>query len=269
VAGRCTRLVIDDHGETVGALTGDAALADRPEVLETACGLVAMVLERRRSEADAAQAAGEVQHSRARQAAIADRERRRIERDLHDGAQQRLVALRIELGLVEDMLEGDPAGAIARIRELEASAEEALDELRSVAHGVCPPLLADRGLAEALRAAADRSPVPVTFGAEPVGRYAPEIESAVYFCLLEALQNVAKHAPAASHVTLRLETSVPGQLRFSLRDDGPGATSETLIAGHGVGNMRDRVMAVNGTLHVTSRPGIGTEVRGRIPVAPR
>jgi signal transduction histidine kinase len=268
VAGRCTRLVIDDHDVTVGALTADAALADRPELLDAACGLVAMALERRRSEAEAAHAAGEIHHSRARLAAVADRERRRIERDLHDGAQQRLVALRIELGLVEDMLEDDPAGAAARIRELEASAEEALDELRSVAHGVCPPLLADRGLAEALRAAVDRSPVAVTFHADPVGRYAPEIESTVYFCLLEALQNLAKHAPGARHAAMRLDTDVPGELRFSLRDDGPGATAEALLAGHGIANMRDRVTAVDGTLHVTSRPGVGTEVRGRIAATP-
>jgi len=153
---------------------------------------------------------------------------------LHDGAQQRLVALRIELGLVEDMLEDDPAGAAARIRELEASAEEALDELRSVAHGVCPPLLADRGLREALRAAVDRSPVPVAFDADPVGRYAPEVESAVYFCLLEALQNVAKHAPGARHAVLRLDTSEPGHLRFSLRDDGPGTSETELAGGHGI-----------------------------------
>jgi signal transduction histidine kinase len=267
--GRCMRLVRDDRDEIVGALSGDAALADRPELLDAACGLLAMALERRRSEADAAQATDLVHESRVRQAAIADRERRRIERDLHDGAQQRLVALRIELGLVEDMLEDDPAGAAARIRELEASAEEALDELRSVAHGVCPPLLADRGLAEALRAAVDRSPVPVAFEAGEIGRYAPEVESAVYFCLLESLQNVAKHAPDARRATLRLDDGVPGQLRFSLRDDGPGATAQQLDAGQGITNMRDRVSAVDGTLHVISRPGLGTEVRGRVFAAAR
>jgi signal transduction histidine kinase len=264
VTGRCSRLVRDDRDQIVGAVEADAALDDRPELLDAACGLIAMALERRRSEAEAALAAHEVHDSRARLAAIADRERRRIERDLHDGAQQRLVALRIELGLVEDMLEDDPSGAAARIRELEASAEEALDELRSVAHGVCPPLLADRGLSEALRGAVDRSPVPITLDADQVGRYAPEIESAVYFCLLEALQNVAKHAPAASHAAMRLDTSVPGQLRFSLRDDGPGAATEAVAAGHGIANMRERIAAVNGTLQVVSRPGLGTEVRGRI-----
>jgi signal transduction histidine kinase len=264
IEGRCTRLVRDDHDDVVGAIAGDAALADRPELLDAAAGVLALALERRRSEAEAAQAAREAHHTRARQAAIADRERRRIERDLHDGAQQRLVALRIELGLVEDMLEDDPAGAAARIRELEASAEEALDELRAVAHGVCPPLLADRGLCEALRAAVDRSPVPVAFEAGPVGRYAPEVESAVYFCLLEALQNVAKHAPAARHAVLRLDTGVPGQLRFSLRDDGPGTSDAALAAGHGIANMHERITAVDGTLQVASRPGLGTEVRGRI-----
>jgi signal transduction histidine kinase len=267
VPGRCTRLVRDDHDEIVGAMDADGALADRPELLDAAAGVLAMALERRRSEAEAARAAHEAHDTRVRQAAIADRERRRIERDLHDGAQQRLVALRIELGLVEDMLEDDPAGAAARIRELEASAEEALDELRSVAHGVCPPLLADRGLREALRAAVDRSPVPVAFDADPVGRYAPEVESAVYFCLLEALQNVAKHAPGARHAVLRLDTSEPGHLRFSLRDDGPGTSETELAGGHGIANMRDRITAVDGVLHVTSRPGVGTAVRGYVTAA--
>jgi signal transduction histidine kinase len=264
-AGRCLTLVRDGHGVLTAALDADAALADRPELLDAAGGLVAIALTNTRLEAEAESAAVEVRESRARIAASADEERRRIERDLHDGAQQRLVALRIELSLVEDMLQDDPAGAAARIRELEASAEEALEELRALAHGVGPPLLSDRGLGEALRSALARSHLPATLAEESVGRYPPEIESAVYFCVLEALQNVAKHARSACHVRLRLDGDTRGELWFDVRDDGPGADDAALAGGVGLTNMHDRLAAVGGHVHVVSHRGIGTCVFGRVP----
>jgi signal transduction histidine kinase len=199
--------------------------------------------------------------------ASADAERRRLERDLHDGAQQRLVAMRIELGLVEDMLQDDPDAAAARIRELEASADEALDELRALAHGVRPPLLADRGVAEALRSTITRSTLPAVFTTRGVARYASEVESAVYFTILEALQNVAKHAHGASRVRITLDGDVRGELRFEVRDDGPGADQADLDAGAGVMNMRDRLAAVDGHLRIVSIPGAGTVVAGNLPAA--
>jgi signal transduction histidine kinase len=263
--GRCLALVRDGHGVVGGALQADGALSERPELLEAAAGLVAIALTNGRLEAEAELAAVEVRESRARIAASADEERRRIERDLHDGAQQRLVALRIELSLVEDMLQDDPAGAVARIRELEASAEEALEELRALAHGVRPPLLADRGLAEALRSAIARSGLPATLAEQSIRRYPPEIESAVYFCVLEALQNAAKHARGASRVRVRLDGDTHGELWFDVRDDGAGAEDAALEGGVGITNMHDRLAAVDGHLRVNSRCGIGTCVFGRVP----
>jgi signal transduction histidine kinase len=267
IEGRCFRLVRDGHQRIVGALTGDRTLANRPELLDVATGLIAVAVEQRRLEGEAEAATREAQDSRARLAESADAERRRIERDLHDGAQQRLVAMRIELGLVEDLLHTDPDSAAARIRELEASAEEALEELRSLAHGVRPPLLNDRGLPDAVRAALARSALPATLHAEGVGRYPPAIESAVYFSVLEALQNVTKHARGARHVTVHLRNDTGGELRFEVRDDGRGADREALERGEGIMNMRDRIAAVDGTLGVVSLEGLGTVVAGHIPIS--
>jgi signal transduction histidine kinase len=175
--------------------------------------------------------------------------------------------MRIELGLIEDLLYDDPATAAARIHELEASADEALEELRSLAHGVRPPLLNDRGLTDAVRAALARSPLPATFQAMGVGRYPPTVESAVYFSVLEALQNVAKHARSASHVAVRLDGDTGVELRFEVRDDGPGADRVALEGGDGVTNMRDRMAAVDGTLRIVSIEGLGTVVTGRVPIS--
>jgi signal transduction histidine kinase len=266
VAGRSLRLVRHGHGAIIGALDGDAALEDRPELLDAAAGLVAFALENHRLAVETAAATAEVRESRARIAASAVHERRRIERDLHDGAQQRLVALRIELSIVEDMLHHDPEVAAARVRELEASAEEALEELRALAHGVCPPLLADRGLPDALRAAVAHSGLPVSFDAENVSRSPPEIEHAVYFCMLEALQNVAKHAIGARHVAVHLYGVAHHDLTFEVRDDGPGVDLAELEEGVGITNMRDRLAAVGGSLRVVSRPGVGMLVAGRVPL---
>jgi signal transduction histidine kinase len=225
-----------------------------------------VALENLRLEAQADVAAHELRRSRARIVATADRERRRIERDLHDGAQQRLVALRIELALVESLIGTDPDACVARIRALEESVDDALEDLRSLAHGVRPPLLADRGLGEALRAAGAHSPIRVQLRLGYVGRYAPEVESAVYFCVLEALQNVAKHARGAHRAVVRID-DLAGELRFEVTDDGEGAPYGAITEGAGLTNMRDRVAAVGGRLRIISRPGIGTEVRGRVPVA--
>jgi len=207
----------------------------------------------------------EVQASRARIAASAERERQRIERDLHDGAQQRLVALRIELELAEDLVRRDPERGARRLHQLEHEVDEALEELRALAHGVYPPLLADRGLAEALRAVLARFAVAARLDARAVGRYAPEIEGAVYFCVLEALQNVLKHARRARHVDVCLDGSVRGELRLSVRDDGDGAADGALREGTGVTNMRDRLVALGGEVELSSRPGAGTLVRGWVP----
>ena len=202
--------------------------------------------------------------ARQRIIAAADEERRRIERDLHDGAQQRLVALRIHLGLAGELMRDDPARGPELVRELGAEAEEALQEVRSLAHGVYPSLLADQGLTEALRALARNGSL-VSRVNGSVGRFAPEIESAVYFCCLEALQNVTKHAVGATAVTISIVENEG--LRFEVVDDGPGFEPDGVRPGAGLTNMRDRLAAVGGELLIASEPGVGTTVSGTIPLS--
>jgi signal transduction histidine kinase len=225
----------------------------------------ALELENERLTAEAADVLHELHASRARIATSRERERRHIERDLHDGAQQRLVALRIELELAEELVRRDPERGAERLRRLERELDDALDELRALAHGVYPPLLADRGLPEALRAAAARSAIPVRVAPHGIGRYAPEIESAVYYCVLEALQNVLKHARDARHVVVALEGGVAGELRLEVADDGPGCAAGT-PAGAGITNMRDRLAALGGAVELSPAPGTGTLVRGWLPL---
>lgn len=254
---------ISDGGDVVAVVVHDRALAADPQLLQAATGIAAVVLDNRRLADEASTAAREIWRSRARMVAGAERERRRIERDLHDGAQQRLVALRIELELAEELVRRDPERGADRLHELEKGVDEALEEVRSLAHGVYPPMLADQGLTEALRAASRASPITVEIEAEGVGRYAPEVESAVYFCVLEAVQNVLKHADGARRVTVRMDGR--GQeLRFSVRDDGAGAPDGELVAGAGMTNMRDRMASIGGELDVSTVPRVGTTVRGNV-----
>jgi signal transduction histidine kinase len=257
---------VRDRGIVVAAVVHDEALRASPRLLEAGLAMACVVLSNQRLVAEAETATEEIRRSRARIAASAEQERRRLERDLHDGAQQRLVALRIELELAEDLVRRDPSEGIDRLRELEREVDEALDELRALAHGVYPPLLADRGLEEAVRTFAMRCSLPVDVAAREIARYAPEVESAVYFCVLEALQNVHKHAEGARHVFLRLDGTDPAELRFSVRDDGAGAGDRGIAPGAGLTNMRDRMAAVGGDVAITSLRAVGTTVRGRVPV---
>jgi len=208
--------------------------------------------------------ADELRRSRARIVASADAERRRVERDLHDGAQQHLVALAVNLRLARDVVTDDPEAAASMLDLLADEVKATIQELRDLAHGIYPPLLADSGVGEALRAAGRRSPSPVTVTAEGIGRYGLEIESAVYFCCLEALQNAAKHAAGAS-VDVRVWKS-SGGLLFSVADDGPGFDVAHARDGHGYVNMADRLGAIGGTVRWDSAPGQGTRVTGSVPL---
>jgi signal transduction histidine kinase len=257
---------VRENGELVAAVVHDQALRANPRLLDAGLAMAGVVLTNQRLVAEAETATEEVRRSRARISASAEHERRRIERDLHDGAQQRLVALRIELELAEDLVRVDPSRGIGRLQELELEVDEALEELRALAHGVYPPQLADRGLEEAVRTVAARCSMPLDVDAREIGRYAPEVESAVYFCVLEALQNVLKHA-GARHMFVRLDGADPKELRFSLRDDGAGADDRGIEAGAGLTNMRDRMAAVGGDVSITSLRAVGTTVRGRVPLA--
>jgi signal transduction histidine kinase len=202
--------------------------------------------------------------SRRRLVEAQDAERRRIERNLHDGAQQQLIALAIQLGLLAESAD-DPDLIRQAIPELKAQLSAALDDLRALARGIYPPLLAEQGLVMALRAQAARSPVPVLLEADQVGRYPQDAESTVYFCALEALQNVAKHA-RASRATVRL-SGAGDVLEFSVSDDGAGFPAAGARHGSGLQGMSDRLAAHGGTLAVSSQPGQGTTITGRLPAA--
>jgi signal transduction histidine kinase len=209
--------------------------------------------------------AQELRASRARIVATADAERRKIERNLHDGAQQHLVALAVNLRLARDIVGDDPSAVVEMLDSLAGEVKETIQELRDLAHGIYPPLLLDSGVVEALRAAASRSPLAVDVVADGVTRYPAEVEAAIYFCCLEALQNAAKHAPDA-HVEVRLwEES--GGLLFTVADDGPGFDGAVAQRGHGFINMSDRLGAIGGTVRWDSTPGEGATVRGSIPVS--
>jgi signal transduction histidine kinase len=193
-------------------------------------------------------------------------ERRRIERDLHDGAQQRLVAAQVRVGLARDILSDEPRRGEELLDSICADLEDALDELRSLAHGLYPAVLSDRGIAAALLDAARHSPLAVTVDPDGAERYSPEIESAVYFCCLESLQNVAKHAEGATDVSISL--AADDQLSFEVTDNGRGfAPGADPSVGAGLTNMRDRLAAVGGRLEVRSGPRTGTCVTGTIPLA--
>ncbi len=257
----CLTMARAESGLQVGIVC-DRGFDDYPDFLEAVSSCVISGLERQRLDAALEASLADVAASRKRLAGAADGARRKIERDLHDGAQQQLVALRVKLALAREMLEQDSGDAARMVDDLGPEVDEIIEEVRSLAHGIYPPLLASDGLGEALRAAARRSPLPVTVRANGVGRLAPEIESAVYFCCLEALQNAAKHAAGASGVVVEL-SNLDG-LGFQISDDGCGFPAGRRDEGSGITGMRDRLAAVGGEVRVESTPGAGTMVRGRI-----
>jgi signal transduction histidine kinase len=206
----------------------------------------------------------ELRSSRRRLVTAQDEERRKIERNLHDGAQQQLVALAVQLKLARTMVDRDPAKAGALLDTLQGSANDALEDLRDLARGIYPPLLADKGLAVALQAQARKAVLPVTIDADGVGRFPVDVESAVYFSCLEALQNVAKYADAG-RASIRLSDG-SGELRFEVRDDGRGFDPSSTSYGTGLQGIADRIAALGGELVVTSAPGDGTAVAGRLPL---
>jgi len=200
--------------------------------------------------------------ARQRIIAAADAERRRIERDLHDGAQQRMVAVAITLGLAEARFATDPDGAAKLIAQAREEAQLAVKELRELARGIHPALLSDRGLAAALEALAARAPVPVEVRGVPSDPLGSEVEACAYYVTAEALTNVAKYAHASSAwVELSLDD---GRLRVQVRDDGVGGADPT--SGTGLRGLRDRVDALDGDLEVDSPPGGGTIITAEVPV---
>jgi signal transduction histidine kinase len=260
---------VSHAGERLGAL----ALAKRPgEALTPVEGRLAaqlaaqagLVLHNAGLTGQLKERLAELRASRKRIVEAADGERRRLERNIHDGAQQQLVALSVMARLAETSVDSDKEGARALLVQAQADATGALENLQDLARGIYPPLLAEQGLAAALETQARKSPVPVTVETEGLGRYPQEAEAAVYFCVLEALQNIAKYA-AASRAAVRLAYP-DGALVFSVTDDGAGFDPESAGYGTGLQGMADRLAALGGDLQVRSQPGHGTTVTGRLPV---
>jgi signal transduction histidine kinase len=223
--------------------------------------------ERRRGQADLRKILNDLRAAQRRVAAASDAERRRIARDLHDGAQQRLMAIRLELRLLGGELEaagdGQTDEIAHRLDELCHELDEGLDELRELAHGLYPQLLASDGLPAALSATARRSPVPVTVHTVDVTRAPRSIESTAYFCCLEAVQNAVKHGGPGVSVTIHLAMEA-GTLTFQVSDDGAGFNTHAVRPGYGLINLRDRLEALGGEYEVISAPGRGTTVTGRL-----
>ena len=208
----------------------------------------------------------ELRASRQRLVAAQDEERRKIERNLHDGAQQQLVALQVQLRLMEQQVGRNTELELQLLRRLQEAAAAALDDLRDLARGIYPPLLADQGLTAALEAHTRRLAIEVTLEADSIGRYPRDVESALYFCALEALNNVSKYADATSVIISLSEED--GGLGFRIRDDGRGFDTSRTGYGTGLQGMADRLDAVGGSLEISSEPGRGTDVIGRVPLDP-
>jgi signal transduction histidine kinase len=206
----------------------------------------------------------ELQASRQRLVAAQDQERRKLERNIHDGAQQQLVALAVKIRLARQLTPKDPSRAAEMLAQAEGEIGQALEDLRDLARGIYPPLLVDQGLTAALTAQARRAPLPIEVSAEGVARYPQDQEAAVYFCVLEALQNVSKYA-GGSRATVRL-SQTDHTLAFEVEDDGVGFDPSATSFGTGLQGMADRLAALGGSLEVQSRPGAGTTVTGRLPV---
>jgi signal transduction histidine kinase len=253
---------VRDQGELLGALSVDMPANDpmnpeRERLVRDLASQAGLVLRNVRLIED-------LRASRQRLVSAQDEERRKIERNLHDGAQQQLVALAIKVNLAQSLAEKDPARAAAMMGQVKGELQESLETLRDLARGIYPPLLADQGLAAALEAQSRRAAVPTTVTTDGIARYSQETEAAAYFCCLEALQNIAKYANA-TRATIALSASEQ-ELTFAVTDDGDGFDTTSTNYGTGMQGMSDRLDAIGGRLDVQSTPGAGTTVTGTLPV---
>jgi signal transduction histidine kinase len=255
---------VEQEGRLVAAIEHDATLAQDDALMQAAASYALSALENQRLVRELRESVADLARSRARLVAVGDDVRRRLERDLHDGAQQRLVALRIQLALQSERLEGSDADAAQTLAQLGDDVEATIEEVRALARGIYPSLLSERGLTAALQAAARGSAIPAAVVSNGVERYPAEIETTVYFACLEAMQNAAKHAQGASRVDIALNYN--GALQFEVRDDGSGFDGHAPTSGTGLTNLHDRLSAVGGELSIESSPGAGTRVTGKVPV---
>ncbi len=269
IAGADTVVPVSHQGELLGALAvvkrkGESLTPIEQKLLADLAHQAGLVLKNVGLAADLRQRLEELRASRERLVSAQDAERRRLERNIHDGAQQNLVALKIKLGLARQAWKKQPERMGTLLEELTADADESLNTLRELARGIYPPLLADRGLATALEAQGRRSPIPVELTADGAGRYRADLEAAIYFCCLEALQNAAKYS-GASRVQIQLSQR-NGEVVFAVQDDGRGYDAAHVKPGSGLQNMSDRIEALGGRLEITSAVGAGTSITGRVPV---
>jgi signal transduction histidine kinase len=261
--GATRSVEVRHQGELLGALSvnkrrGEALTPIEQKLVDDLAHQAGLVLKNVGLTADLHARLQDLRASRQRLVSAQDEERRRLERNLHDGAQQHLVALKVKLGLVEMLLARDPAKATATLEQLKGDADDALETLRDLARGIYPPLLAEKGLVTALESQARKATLPVLVDAAGIIRYPQDLEAAVYFCVLEALQNVQKYA-TATQVTVRLREA-DGQLQVEVEDDGAGFDVATVQRGAGLTNMEDRLDALGGALSVHSSPGHGTRL---------
>jgi signal transduction histidine kinase len=255
---------VEREGIRVGAIIHDASLADEPGLVRAVAASAALALENERLEAELRARLDELQTSRSRLVEVSMFERRRLERDLHDGAQQRLVALSLQLGLAKRRLEeGQDVAAGAMLDAARDELARALEELRELARGIHPAVLTDRGLEPALEALAERAPLPVSLDQMPAERLPAPVEAAAYFVVAEALTNVVKYA-GASTAAVRIRRNGSYAV-VEVHDDGVGGADPTI--GTGLRGLADRLAALDGRLEVHSPPGEGTTVRAEVPCA--
>jgi signal transduction histidine kinase len=263
---------VEHKGELLGALAVAVPASDpmddpKRKLVADLASQAGLVLRNVRLAEDLRARFEDLKAAQKRIVAAQDEARRRLERNIHDGAQQQLVALSVKLRLAQGLVTKDPPRAEVMLGDLQTETQTALEELRDLARGIYPPLLADKGIVAALESQARKAALPVVVSAASgVGRYPQEAEAAVYFCSLEAVQNAAKYANA-SRAEIRLGGEA-GVLTFEVADDGDGFDPGITTYGTGLQGMADRLAALDGTLEVRSVPGGGTTVAGRIPVTP-
>jgi len=267
--GSTQAIPVRHQGVLLGALSvvtrrGETLTSTEQRLVDDLAEQAGLVLKNVGLTADLQRRVEELRASRQRLVAAQDGERRRIERNLHDGAQQHLVAVAVKLGIAQMQAAKDPEKARLSVEALKGDVDEALETLRDLARGIYPPLLAEQGLVAALQAHARKATLPVEVDATGIGRYPQELEAALYFCTLEALQNVQKYAGASS-ARLRLHAN-DTELSVSVSDDGCGFDVEHARRGAGLTNMEDRLAALGGSLHLESRPGHGTTLTATVPV---
>jgi signal transduction histidine kinase len=254
-----------DHQRVAAVMYNEELSGYEPFV--QAAGAAALIrLEKTQAEADLKAGTSDLASSRIRLMEMAHSERRRLERDLHDGVQQHLVGLRIKLDMAAEAIREDLERGERALASVGRQMDDVLQELRLLARGIYPSLLHECGLREALTAAARSSPLAVSVRAVGIGRFAEEVEVAVYFCCLEAIQNVVKHAGPDATAMVTLSRDGP-HLAFEVHDTGVGFDPNDDGPGSGLVNMRDRIEAVGGVVEINGRRGRGTSVRGRVPVA--